>query len=125
MSVRPDFGREDRPSTAQPPPVLTDPQAASVHDGVIADATKANMFGVAEMTIERQSFGRRKYGQSLVVNDGRVTLCDIAEELADAAAYLRKGIDEGDPTLTGIYWLTLGSLDKIVRRIAQQAEVAA
>jgi hypothetical protein len=86
VSARPDFDRDDRPSTAQPPPVFV-PGGESVHSLVIAEL-RAVGTPLGEMLAERRAFGLRKYGQPLQVEDpARDPAQDLLEELGDALVY--------------------------------------
>ena len=77
MGATTDFDRDDRPITAQPPPIPRS-DLPSMHDLVIADFQ------------ERKSFGLRKYGTILTAHNGRDPIKDLYEELMDALVYLRQ-----------------------------------
>lgn len=87
MSDTPDFDREDRPGTAQPPPVHV-PGAPSVHDLVIADLDVTKHPELVKLLAERKAFGLRKYQTVLQVEDpSRDATQDLLEELGDAIVY--------------------------------------
>lgn len=82
-----DFDRDDRPSTAQPPPVHV-PGAPSVHDLVLADIDEEAHPELVALLGERKAFGLRKYKTTLQVEDpARDPRMDLVEELADAVVY--------------------------------------
>lgn len=87
MGETADFERDDRPSTAQPPPQHV-PGAPSVHDLVIADLD-GRFPELAALLAERKEFGLRKYGTVLQVEDPvRDPRMDVLEEVAgDALVY--------------------------------------
>jgi len=120
MSVRPDFDRTDRPSTAQPPPVHQ-PGKPSAHAMVVRDLCRRHEAEraarpaeqrhlarpgydqLAALLEERAEFGRRKYGTPLQVDNGRDSTQDVLEELGDAVAYAWCAVAAGKPGARMVY----------------------
>lgn len=109
--------RDDRPATAQPPPVDV-PGAPSVHALVVADLAELFPPGHSQLAVdvdERGAFGRRKYGQTLQPGNGRDPVADAYEEALDLACYLRQAMAEGVPDLRGLYLATLFTASRLRR----------
>jgi len=75
------------------------PEPAPVNRGqVVADSLLDMLHGcqqpfagkAAELVRQRDAYGRSKYGQPLMTDDGRNTLEDLRQELGDALMYAHK-----------------------------------
>ena len=82
----------------------------STHDLVVEDlawcpALPAEREAARAFVLERKELGLTRYGSLLQAGNGRDWKQDLAEELADAAAYARQGMEEmGTETdLDGMY----------------------
>jgi len=53
--------------------------------------TTAERVAAISLVSARNEFGRKKYGQSLMTQDGRITVVDALEELGDLLQYVFKG----------------------------------
>lgn len=82
-----DLDRDDRPRTAQPPPVDT-PGAESVHEVTARHLRGQGLDALADDLVERGAYGLRKYRQTLQVESPRDHVADAYEEALDAVAYL-------------------------------------
>ena len=88
-----------RPGDQPPPRPGTGPP---IHDLVLADLAEARIppeaaaLTAAAITT-RKALGLRRYGQYLQAHNGRSWRRDMWEELADAAAYARQGLEELPP----------------------------
>jgi len=51
-----------------------------------------------DLVLTRDAFGRQKYGQSLMTDDGRITVIDAMDELGDLLQYLYKAKLNGEDT---------------------------
>lgn len=106
MAEETDFGRTDRPWTAQPPPIPNG--EISVHHTAAA-RVRSLYPEVAEDLLDRGEFGFRKYKTRLQPNNGRKARWDLYEELLDAVAYAEQGFREGDlelrPVLGALFQL--------------------
>jgi hypothetical protein len=88
-----------RPGDQPPPQPGTGPP---IHDLVIADLTDAGLppaaaDAVTHFISARKLLGLRRYGQYLQAFNSRSWRQDMQEELADAAAYARQGLEELPP----------------------------
>ena len=102
----------------QPLPVPND--GPSMHDLVIADlkawtAPREEVNAVRDILLGRKRLGLERYGSLLQAGNGRDWRRDLAEELADAAAYARQGLEEAggnDPlgALGEVYDLAVSAL---------------
>lgn len=102
----------------QPLPVPN--EGPSMHDLVIEDldrwpASRAEAEAVKALMLERKRIGFERYKSLLQAGNGRDWHRDLAEELADAAAYARLGLEETgdcgpDDALGGTYDRILSAL---------------
>lgn len=115
MSARPDYS-SGRPSTAQPPPREVT-KGESVHDLAARDAFAYGYPRVGRMVLERRAFGLRKYGTLLRAENGRDQMCDAAEELLDALAYLAAARAEGHPRGSELFHAVLAVTGALVREL--------
>ena len=49
-----------------------------------------------DLILTRDTFGKQKYGQSLMTGDGRITVVDALEELGDLMQYVYKAKMNGE-----------------------------
>lgn len=96
MGDRVDFERGDRPSTAQPPPLVDVPGAIAVHPAAADMLDSIGLDPLASLVMERGDFGARKYGTPLRTNNGRDAVADALEEALDVLAYLTQKMLESD-----------------------------
>ena len=97
--TRGDGAPRHRPGDQPPPQPGTGPP---IHDLVIADLTDAGLppaaaDAVTHFISARKLLGLRRYGQYLQAFNSRSWRQDMQEELADAAAYARQGLEELPP----------------------------
>jgi hypothetical protein len=111
MSDTTDYELENRPSTAQPPPVHV-PGGASIHDLVIAELD-GRAPELAALLEERKRFGLEKYETVLQVEDPkRDPRMDLLEEVAgDGLVYAYRvkalGIPGGEHVYAGLLDLSV------------------
>jgi len=92
-------------SAPEPPPIATNEPA--IIDLVIKDIGN---FGESDYTIliphlrDRMAFGLAKYGTPLQKSNGRDHRHDSFQELLDAIAYLKQGVERGDEDMEVFYY---------------------
>lgn len=106
------MSQEQQASVPEPAPVS---RGVPVTPALLAWLeTLAHVKGAPELSAlvrERDAFGRAKYGQPLMSDDGRNTVEDARQELGDLAQYLFKA------RMQGVDWDELRALINIVALI--------
>jgi len=119
-----DTDRDDRPRTAQPPPVDT-PGAASVHEIVAVELDSIGLDALAADLRERAAYGLRKYKQTLQVDSPRDHVADAYEEALDAVAYLGAEVERTqarpDDVPTLLLWEAVRFADRLRSHLADPA----
>jgi hypothetical protein len=114
-------------------PPLSRTDLRPVWDIVIGDVS-GHLFGTSghdarvahELLVDmraRDQVGRSRYGIPLTAHNGRDQVVDLYQELLDAAAYARAGIEEGRYGLTKQYWEIVEMLIEIRGMIGAPFEV--
>lgn len=76
-------------SVPEPSPIM---KGEIVTQSLVKYLQECNHPTIVELVKERDAFGRKKYGQPLMTEDGRNTLEDIRQEFGDLIQYMWKGI---------------------------------
>lgn len=86
------LGAHVEASRPEPPPV---PRGEPVSKWLIALLSMDGFDATADVVRARDAFGREKYGQPLMTEDGRDGVEDALQELGDAAQYIFKAAATG------------------------------
>jgi hypothetical protein len=81
------LGAHVEASRPEPPPV---PGGLPVTPALLAWLRARGALEAADLVLERDAYGRAKYGQPLTTEDGRCTVEDLRQELGDALQYAAK-----------------------------------
>ena len=115
-------------NTPEPPPIKND--TVPVWEQVIKDYDKFvidHLYKeeIIELMIERDKFGRKKYGVPLQIFNGRNPIKEMIQEILDKVAYCKQAIEEGcdvDNNLQDVYEQSFRDLE-IVYMILEQQEL--
>lgn len=92
------------------------PQPDPVDAGEVVFETMDVEGRLAELLEARHRFGLEKYGQPLRTSDGRDTVSDLKQELADAVMYARKAELNDEPVDEDVYLLLDYLTSQLVER---------
>jgi len=97
-------------SVPEPPP---EPRGEPVIPGLLAWLREQGEEAAAQLVVERDAFGTRKYGQTLLSDDGRDPIEDCRQELGDALIYSWKA------RMRGADGSSLFSLARVLRDLLE------
>lgn len=110
-----------KPSKPEPPPVQ---RGELVTPSLVAWLQARGDAEAAQLVLERDAFGRPKYGQGLMTDDGRGAVEDLRQELGDGMQYGWKAVLQGIDlkNLRPLALSLLAIIDESTRRAKERGD---